>query len=159
MSCRKWEIQILRRSEGGFDQNGEANLMHHLERCESCRTISAKFSEVDDLFSQCRDPSLPPFLKEKIVSTVSEAIREDSTRRAFSGLFSYLSALRPGIAAVLLVLGIGLGLSTGWSLAQSMSGPATVSSHDLLSLAGFEGSETGLSLEFIWTDSNERIRQ
>ncbi len=159
MSCRKWEAQILRWQEGGLDQGAEGRLQQHLESCVRCRTLADKFSELDGLFSKCREPSLPPFLTEKIVSALSEEIRADSMRGIFSRFFGFFDSFRPAVVGAVLVLGIVLGAMTGWNLAQSVSREATVSSHDLLSLAGFGASETGTPLEFIWTDSSEGAGQ
>jgi predicted anti-sigma-YlaC factor YlaD len=159
MSCRKWEVQILRWHEGRLDQVAEARLLRHVGGCIHCRSVAEKFSELDDLFSKSQEPSFPPFLKERIVSTVSEAMRQDSMRGSVSRFSDFLVSFRPAVAAVVLVLGIGLGVVTGWNLAQSVSRDATGSSYDLLSLAGFGGAGSGSSLEFIWTDSNGRTGQ
>jgi hypothetical protein len=159
MSCRQWEVQILKWHEGALDKGAEARLLRHLENCVRCGTLADQFSEVDSLFSSSAEPSLPPFLKERIVSTVSEAMRQDSTRGTFSRFFSFFPSFRPAIAGAALMLGIGLGFVTGWDLARSMIGNSAGSSHDLISLAvlGDEGSDS--SLEFIWTDGNGRDGQ
>lgn len=156
MSCGKWEIQILRWQEGMLDQGAEGRLMQHLKSCPHCRSLADKFPELDGLFSKCEEPALPPVLKEKIVGTVTEAIREDSMGGSFWRFFSIFDSFKPAVVGVVLVLGIGLGIFTGWNLARSTAKEAAVSSHDLLSLAGFGGSETGSSLDFIWTDTSER---
>jgi anti-sigma factor RsiW len=159
MSCGKWEIQILRWSERELDPGAEARLVKHLESCAHCRTMAEKFAEIDGLFSKCPEPSVPPFLTERIVSAVSDAIREDSAKGSFATFFSFLASFKPGIAGTVLVLGIGLGLASGWNLAESMSKVAATPSYDVLSLAELGGSETGSSLEFLWTDTNRRAGQ
>jgi len=156
MSCRKWEIQILRWHEGALDEKAEAPLLQHLGSCVRCRTLAGKFSALDSLFVSCQEPSLPPFLREKIISSVTEVMRQDSVRGVFSHHFRFLASFRPAIAGIVLMLGIGLGVVAGWNLAQSVSRIAAVSSYDLLSVAGFGGVESGSSLEFIWTDSDGR---
>ena len=156
MNCRKWEVQILRWQEGTLDDGTEARLLRHLETCAHCRTLAEKFPEVDDLLLTPTEPSLPPFLQERIVSTVSEVMRQDSMSGFFSRFLSFLASFRPAIAVAVLVLGIGLGVATGWDLAKSMTGNCTGSSYDLLSSAGLGSDESGSFLEFIWTDSNGR---
>lgn len=153
MSCRKWELQILRWQEGELDKGIEERVLQHLESCVRCRTLAKQFSEVDSLVSNCGEPALPPFLREKVVSTVSEVIRQDPMRGTFSRFFSFLDFCKPAVAGAILVLGIGLGVVTGWNLAQSMTRNGTGSSYDLLSLAGLGGEENGSSLEFIWSDN------
>ncbi len=113
-------------------------------------------SEIDSLFVKSQEPSLPPFLKERIVSTVSEAMRQDSGRGIFSHFFSFLASLRLAVVGAVLVLGIGLGVFTGWDLARSITRHVAGSSYDLVSLAGLGGEESGSSLEFMWTDNNGR---
>ena len=83
MSCRKWEVQILRWHEGALDQRAEASLFQHLGICVRCRTLADKFLDIDSLFLKSQEPSLPPFLKERIVSSVSEAMRQDPMRGIF----------------------------------------------------------------------------
>ena len=157
MSCRKWEVQILRWHDGTLDDVAEARLVQHIGTCLRCRSLAEKSPDLDSLFLESQEPSLPPFLKERIVATVSEAIQEDSRRGVVSRFFNLLVSLRPAVAGALLVLGIGLGVVTGWNLAQSVSRGDT--SYDLLSLAGFGSDGSGSSLEFIWTDSNGRTGQ
>ncbi|MEJ2716545.1 MAG: hypothetical protein P8182_05315 [Deltaproteobacteria bacterium] len=159
MSCRKWEIQILRWHEGALDQRAEARLLQHLGICVHCRTLAEEFSEIDSLFSKSAEPSLPPLLKERIISTVSETMRQETMKGTFSHFFGFLASMRPAVAVAVLVLGIGLGIATGWDLAQSMNRPVAGSSYDLLSLAGLGGEGSGSSLEFIWTDRNGRDGQ
>jgi hypothetical protein len=154
MSCRKWEVQILRWQEGVLDRSAEARLLQHLESCIHCRSLAGSFSEIDGLFLKSQDPSLPPFLKERIVSTVSEAMRQDSMRGNFSYVFSFLASARLAVVGAVLVLGIGLGVFTGWDLARSLTRNVAGSSHDLVSLAGLGDEGSGSSLEFIWTDHN-----
>lgn len=154
MRCRKWEVRILRWHEGALDARAEALLLQHLESCAHCRTLADKFSAMDSMFENSQAPVLPPFLRERIVSSVYDAMRQDSTRGIFSRFLISLVSLRPAVAMTLLVLGIGLGMVTGWNLAQAVSRGAPVSSYDLLSVAGFGGAGGGSSLDFIWTDSN-----
>ena len=61
MRCRKWEAQILRWQEGKLDQGAEKRLLQHLESCVHCRTLADRFSELDDLFSKCRETFVAPF--------------------------------------------------------------------------------------------------
>jgi hypothetical protein len=159
MSCRKWQVQILRWHEGALDEEAEALLLQHLGSCVHCRTLADKYTQIDGLFLNSEEPSLPPLLKEKIVNSVSEAMKQDSTRSIFSNFFRFLASFRPAVAGAVFVLGIGLGAVTGWTLAQSVFEGATVHSHDLLSLAGFGDSSDGSFLEFIWTDHNGGIGQ
>jgi hypothetical protein len=159
MGCRKWEVQVLKRHEGTQAPGAEARLMRHLELCARCRTLAEKFSELDSLFSTSREPSLPPFLKERIVICVSEAMRQDAVKGVFSRFFGLFVSFRPAVAGAVLVLGIGLGVISGWNLARSMTGDGLASSHDLLSLAGFGDPGGGSFLEFILTDSNGRTGQ
>jgi predicted anti-sigma-YlaC factor YlaD len=156
MGCRKWEVEIIRRHEGTLDHGAKARLLRHLGSCIKCRNLADKFSEIDRLFVKSQEPSLPPFIKERIVTTVSEAMRKDSMRGIFWQFFSFLASFRPGVAWAVLVLGIGIGVMTGWNLARSMPRDSTRSSYDLLSLAEIGSSEGQSSLEFIWTDSNGR---
>lgn len=159
MRCQKWEVQILRWHEGTLDEEAETFLFQHLESCARCRTLADKFSDLDSLFSKTGDPSLPPFLKERIMSSVSESMRQDSMKGALSRFFSVFASFRPAIAVAVLVLGIGLGVITGWNLARSITGGGIASSHDLVSLAGIGDSGSGSLLEFILTDSDERTGQ
>jgi hypothetical protein len=159
MSCRKWHVQILRWHEGALAEEAEALLLQHLGICVHCRTLAEKYEEIDGLFLNSEEPSLPPFLKEKIVNSVSEAMRQDSMSGILSNFFRFLASFRPAVTGAVFVLGIGLGAVTGWTLAQSVFEGATVPSHDLLSLAGFGDSGSGSFLEFIWTDHNRRIGQ
>jgi hypothetical protein len=159
MSCRKWEVQILRWHEGTLDHRAAARLFQHLGICIHCRTLADKFLDIDRLFLKSPEPSLPPFLKERIVSSVSEAMLQVPEKGIFSHFFSSLAPFRPAIAGALLVLGIGLGVLTGWDLARSMAKDVVRPSHDLLSLAGIEGEGSGSSLEFMWTDNNGREGQ
>lgn len=156
MSCLRWEVQILRWQKGELDRQAEALLLKHLENCINCRSLAEKFSDVDKLLMQSTESSLPPFLKERIVSAIAEEMRQDSTRGAVSHFFDFLVSLRPAVAGAVLVLGVLLGVATGWSLAKSVLRDTNASSYDLLSLAQFGGAESGSSLEFLWTDSNER---
>lgn len=160
MSCRKWEVQILRWHEGSLDQAAEARILRHLEICTHCRALAERFAQLDSLLVKFEEPSLPPFLKDRIVGTVLEEMREDSTRGIFRHLFGFLASFRAALVGAILVLGIGLGIAAGWDLARSIT-PAggAVSSSDLVSLAGLGGEGSGSSLEFIWTDSNGRAGQ
>ena len=83
MSCRKWEVQILRWQAGTLDRSAEASVLRHLESCAHCRTLAGQFSKIDSLLSESEEPFLPPFLKERIVGTVSEAMRQDSMNGFF----------------------------------------------------------------------------
>lgn len=159
MSCRKWEIQILRRAEGDWDEDAKARLSQHLRKCDHCRILAAKFSEIDDLFAACPEPPLPPFLTDKIVAAVSEAIRQEPTGGRFSRFFSFFASPRPRVVKALLVLGIVIGIAFGWNLAKSMPEMTAPLSNDLLSLAGLGGSGAASSLEFIWTDRIMRAGQ
>lgn len=156
MSCRKWEIQILRRAQGELAPEADAGLSKHLENCKQCRVLAAKFSDLDALFPKCSRPTLPPLLPDKIIATVSEAMREDSTKGPVWTFFNFFASLRPAIAGACLALGIVIGVVSGSNLAKSVSRTPTASQHDLLSLAGLGGSEMASSLEFIWTDTNRR---
>ncbi len=159
MSCRKWQIQILRLHEGALDEEAQALLLQHLGICIHCRTLADKYTEIDGLFLNSEEPSLPPFLKEKIVNSVSDEMHQDSMSGIFSRFYRFLVSFRPAVAGAVFVLGIGLGAVTGWTLAQTVFDRATVPSHDLLSLAGFGDSSSGSFLEFIWTDNNGRTGQ
>jgi anti-sigma factor RsiW len=156
MSCRKWEILILRWHEGELDQETESRLLPHLEICAHCRDLAKKFSEIDSLFLTSQEPSLPHFLNAKIVNTVAEQMRRDSANGVVLRFLRSFASFRPAVAGVVLVLGVGLGVLTGWDLSRSITRNATDVSYDLLSLAGLEGEASGSSLEFIWTDNSGR---
>lgn len=159
MRCQEWEKQILRLHEKALDREAQALLLRHLESCVHCRALAEKSSELDGLFAESGEPSLPPFLKDRIVSSVSEAMREDSTRSAFSRFFGSFISLRPLVAAIVLVLGVGLGLFSGWNLARSITMSGKASSDDLISLAVNGDAGNGSYLEFILADSKGRIGQ
>lgn len=159
MNCRKCEIHILRKSLGELDQKAEARLLLHLETCKRCQAISEKFSEIDGLFSKCPETPLPPFLKERMFGVVSEAMREDSTRSWLGRFFSLFAPCKPAIAGLVLMIGIGIGIATGWNLAHSIFREASSPSHDLLSLADFTSPGTGVRMDFIWSENNRRTGQ
>ncbi len=159
MSCRKWEIQILRWHEGLLDKVAEARLLRHLARCVHCRRLADKFSVVDGLLVDSQATPLPPFLKEKIVSSVTETMRQDSMSTIFSGPYVFAASFRSVLVGAVFLLGIGLGIATGWDLAKSVTNDCSGTPYDLLSLAGIEGNGSGSSLEFIWTDTNGRSGQ
>ncbi|MBI5571754.1 MAG: zf-HC2 domain-containing protein [Desulfomonile tiedjei] len=154
MSCRKWQIQIYRLHEGELDRESEAALLQHLGTCASCRADAERFSQIDRVLQRVPEPSMPPFLAERIVTRVIEQIREDSaqsTLRRFFGSFAYF---RPAVAGTILILGIGLGVLTGLNLSPSINTRSAGSSYDVLTLAGIEGGGSDSSLDFIWTDAD-----
>ena len=154
MSCRKWQVRILRMREEKLGQEDEAALARHLEGCARCRGMAEKFSLVDKALLQSPEPPMPPFLKEKIVSHVIGVMREESLGRRFLPSLGFLNYFRPMVPGVVLVFGIVLGIWTGLNLSRSINSNFTGSSYDLLTQAGIGARERGSSLDFIWTDGN-----
>ena len=152
MSCRKWQIQILRWQEEELDRESEAALLQHLETCASCRDAADTFSQIDRILLGMPQPSAPPLFRESIVSRVIEQMREDSAKSTLSRFFGSLAYFRPAVAGIILVLGIGLGVLTGLNVSYSINTRSTSTACDVLTLAGIEGTGSDSSLDFIWTD-------
>jgi hypothetical protein len=154
MSCRKWQIKIFRWQEGDLNPKDEAALLRHLETCVHCRTSAEKFLELDRLFLKSPEPAVPPFLNERIISSVIEEMRSNSWKSAFYRFIDSFASFRPAIVGTILVLGIGLGVLTGLNLSHSINPSSTTSSYDLLALAGTEDGPSVSSLDSIWTDTS-----
>jgi anti-sigma factor RsiW len=154
MSCRKWQIKIFRWQEGDLNPKDEAALLRHLETCVHCRTSAEKFLELDRLFLKSPEPAVPPFLNERIISSVIEEMRSNSWKSAFYGVISSLAPFRPALAVLILALGLGLGVLTGLNLSHSISLTSAAPSYDLLALAGTEDGPSASSLDSIWTDTS-----
>jgi anti-sigma factor RsiW len=154
MSCRKWQIKIFRWQEGDLNPKDEAALLRHLETCVHCRTSAEKFLELDRLFLKSPEPAVPPFLNERIISSVIEEMRSNSWKSAFYRFIDSFASFRPAIVGTILVLGIGLGVLTGLNLSHSINLSSTTSSYDLLALAGTEDGPSVSSLDSIWTDTS-----
>jgi anti-sigma factor RsiW len=154
MSCRKWQIQIFKWQEGELNPNDEAALLSHLETCVHCRTSAEKFLELNRLFLKSPDPVVPPFLNERIISSVIEEMRSNSWKSTLYRFIDSFSSFRPALAGMILVLGLGLGVLTGLNLSHSISLNSTASSYDLLALAGTEDGPSASSLDSIWTDTS-----
>lgn len=153
MGCRKWEIQILRREEGRLDKESEAAFFKHLKTCARCRDTTDRFAEIDRFLLEQPDPLIPSFLNERIVSRVTEEMREGSYKGAFYHFIASFAYFRPAAAGIILVLGIGVGVLIGLSLSHSIDTSSAGSSYDVLAQAGIEGGGRGASLDFIWTDT------
>jgi hypothetical protein len=151
MSCRKWQIQILRWQEGELNPNYEAALLRHLETCVHCRSVVDGFSALDHLFLKSPDPAVPPFLNERIMSSVIEDMRSNSWKSTFYRFIDSFASFRPALAGMILVLGIGVGVLTGLNLSHSINPSSTAPSYDLLALTGAEDGPTASSLDSIWT--------
>jgi len=154
MNCRKWEIQILRQQHDELDPESEAALVKHLETCSHCRSTADKFSELDRLLLESREPTVPPFLRERIVSRVVEQMREDSLKSPLRNFISFFAHRRPILAGFILAAGIGIGVLTGLDLSRSMHLGSSAYSYDVLAFSGIEGGERDSYLYFIWTDTN-----
>jgi predicted anti-sigma-YlaC factor YlaD len=154
MSCHEREIQILRWHEGELDRESEAALLRHLGTCAHCRSTADRFSEIDRLLLASPDPLVPSFLNEKIVASVIEEMRLGLWARGFHHFTACFAYFRPAAVAIILILGIGLGVLTGLSLSHSISPSSACASYDVLAQAGIERGGQGSSLAFIWTDTN-----
>ncbi len=154
MSCRKWQIKIFKLQEGELNPNDEAALLRHLENCVHCRTSAEKFLELDRLFMKCPEPPVPPFLNQRIISSVTEEMRSNSWKSTFYRLIDSFASFRAALAVLILALGIGLGVLTGLNLSHSINLSSTASSYDLLALAGTEDGPSASSLDSIWTDTS-----
>ncbi|MGO9117995.1 MAG: anti-sigma factor family protein [Desulfomonilaceae bacterium] len=154
MSCRKWQIKMFRWQEGELNPNDEAALFRHLETCVHCRTSAEKFLELDRLFVRSPDPPLPPFLNQRIISSVIEEMRSNSWKSTFYPFVDSFAFFRPALAVLILVLGLGLGVLTGLNLSHSINLSSTASSYDLLALAGTDDGPSASSLDSIWTDTS-----
>jgi anti-sigma factor RsiW len=154
MSCRKWQIIIFRWQEGELNPNEEAALLRHLENCVHCRASAEKFLELDRLFVRSPDPAVPPFLNQRIISSVIEEMSSNSWRSTLYRFIDSLAFFRPALAVLILVLGLGLGVLTGLNLSHSINLSSTASSYDLLALAGTEDGPSASSLDSIWTGTS-----
>ncbi len=153
MSCRKWEIQILRWHGGELDQEAETSLLGHLETCAHCRKMSAKFSEIDRFLLESPEPSVPYLLNERIASRVEERMRQDAERNAFQRFITSFAYVRPALAGIILLIGVGLGVLTGLNLSHSIITGASGSSYDVLTMAGIENGGSDSSLDALWLDA------
>lgn len=156
MSCRKWEIQIVRWHGGELDQEFEEALLRHLETCSRCRITADTFAKIDRFLLESPDHPVPPFLNEKIVSRVIDEMRQDSLKGTFQHFAAVFAYFRPALAGIILVVGIGLGVLMGLNLSHSIntSSSSSGSSYDVLAFSGIEGGERDSSLDFIWTDTS-----
>ncbi len=153
MSCRKWQIQILRSQEGELNFKDEAALLSHLETCVHCGSAAEKFARIDHLFLKSPEPSVPPFLNERIVSRVTEEMRLGPWKSNLHRFMASFAYFRPALAGMMLVLGIGLGILTGLNLSHSIIPGSMSPSYDLLALAGTADETHAPSLDSIWTDT------
>lgn len=158
MSCRKWQIQIIKWHEGWLDHESEAALLSHLSTCVHCRSVADKSSEIGRLVVESPDPSVPPFLKEKIVSRVIEEMRQDSLTRVFHHFTAFFTRFRPALAGIILVLGIGLGVFAGSNLFHFINVGSSGSSYDVVTMAGIEAGASSSSLDFVWTETEGGVR-
>ncbi len=140
--------------EGELNPNDEAALLRHLETCVRCRTSAEKFLELDRLFMKCPEPPVPPFLNQRIISSVTEEMRSNSWKSTFYRLIDSFASFRAALAVLILALGIGLGVLTGLNLSHSIHLSSTASTYDLLALAGTEDGPSASSLDSIWTDTS-----
>jgi anti-sigma factor RsiW len=154
MSCRKWEVQILRSHEGQLDEKSEATLVRHLETCAHCRNAYERFSEIDRLLLESREPSPPYFLNERIVSRVIEQMHQDAAKSPWHRFIPSFAYVRPALAGIILLVGVGLGVWTGLNLAHSITINSMGSSYDVLASSGIEGGRSDSSFDFIWADTN-----
>jgi hypothetical protein len=156
MSCRKWQIQIVRQQEGCLDPESAAALLRHLETCSHCRITADKFAEIDRFLLESPNHPVPPFLNERIISAVVDEMRQDSWKGAFGHFFAFFAYFRPILAGIILAVGIGLGVSMGLNLFHSINtiSSASGSSYDVLAFSGIEGGERNSNLDFIWTDTS-----
>ena len=154
MSCRNWEVQILRWHEGQLDQKSEATLLRHLETCADCRKISDKFSEIDRFLLESLEPPSPYFLNERIVSRVTEQMRQDAAKSPWHSFITSFAYVRPALAGIILLVGVGLGVLTGLNLSHSIITTSTGSSYDVLASSGIEGGRSDASFDFIWADTD-----
>jgi hypothetical protein len=154
MSCRRWEVQILRWHEAQLDEKSEATLLRHLETCARCRNTSEKFSEIDRLLLESHEPSPPYFLNERIVARVIEQMHQDAAKSPWHRFIPSFAYVRPALAGIILLIGVGLGVLTGLNLFHSLNTNSMGSSYDVLASSGIEEGRGELSFDFIWADTS-----
>ena len=155
MGCRKWQIMISRRHRGEISAREEQALLRHLKVCDECRDLERQFREVERFLAESVEPAFPPFLHQRIVARVSEEMRRDAEPGFFGRLLWPLGALRPLLAAGLMLTGIFLGIWTGTNLAGSLGSVSRTPSHDLVSLAMGNGAVFDPEFEFLWSERSK----
>jgi predicted anti-sigma-YlaC factor YlaD len=138
MKCSKSQILLSQRSHGELDAVAEVALREHLERCADCRRIASEFENVDFLLRDSVPPLMPPLLHQKIVSRVTEEMRDDALRGRRGRFGSIFRRLGAALTFAALAAGICLGVMIGWNLSQSLDTTMVASTCDLISMAGLD---------------------
>ena len=102
MKCAKYEKLIDQYLSGDLSPADRGRLESHLKNCGSCRELAARFQALDAMLDQASEWKVepPPWLLEKVMANLPA--------RPASAFWSW-RFLHPYLAAISLVLAIGLG--------------------------------------------------
>ncbi len=153
MRCRKWAVEISKWLEGELSNEGEADLLRHLEVCRHCQILEARLRAVGALLNESPELPVPDFLSQRITASVSERMRQHSGR-GVSALISFLSCrYRAVVTTGILVIGLCIGGLAGHNIAGLAKVSPAKPSYDLFTLGEIGAQSQSVAFSHIWQDN------
>jgi predicted anti-sigma-YlaC factor YlaD len=121
-NCEFIQNNLFAIQENGFSEAGMALVKEHLAGCKSCEAMLQSFTSFTDLIETEKKEDFTPFLGTRIL----QKMELQTAAAGYSGMLQFPRALRPLMAAALIILAVLTGFlagKQGRSITRQTAGP------------------------------------